>query len=605
MNDAKKIVKAKMVGWYDPGQLARTAVQVLISTIFGRHADRRLFESLSNKHGSAAPPPVPTEIKGAAAQSVSPVDKPYYDASAMTGDEFWFDYIADVGDGFNSTYTMAYHVSESTLQLDGEETKRGEILIFGGDEVYPIASAENYKNNLIGPYSMAFARPKNKSDEPAAPVVFAVPGNHDWYDSLAGFSFNFMENHFGGERWFAGWRAKQERSYFAVKLPAGWWLFGTDMQLSSSLDTPQMEYFYDLVRNEVKDGERIILCNAEPHWITQEMYRGNPAFDNENIGFFEGNILKRKASVFIAGDRHYYRRHEEITDGESKRHRIVAGGGGAFLHPTHKEAVATVGLKPKYELKASFPAQSTSAWLGWWNLLFPLWNWKFGLLTGALYVLTSWAFLSPIGQYGLSGFTTALGIVLWRPVEQPMAFFWLAAIFGGFVLFTDTVSRAFRWVAGPLHGVAHLAGVFFVSWAVSHNVDATPGHSPADWTWLQLLIGTLLIFIGGGVVGPFIMGIYLFISLNIFGRHHNEAFSAIKIEDYKNFVRFKIERDGDLVIYPIGVKKVMKHWPDDLKPGVRATPTKLTNDNLPFLIEGPIRCVKPLANAPGKEQTTP
>src|SRR3954467_6959691 len=43
----KVIDPAPMVGWYDPGQLAQTAIQVAISTIFGRNADFRNTEALA------------------------------------------------------------------------------------------------------------------------------------------------------------------------------------------------------------------------------------------------------------------------------------------------------------------------------------------------------------------------------------------------------------------------------------------------------------------------------------------------------------------------------------------------------------------------------
>ena len=33
------------------------------------------------------------------------------------------------------------------------------------------------------------------------------------------------------------------------------------------------------------------------------------------------------------------------------------------------------------------------------------------------------------------------------------------------------------------------------------------------------------------------MGVYLLISLNVFGRHSEEAFSGLRIEDYKHFLR--------------------------------------------------------------------
>ncbi len=126
---AKKTIKRHaMVGWYDPKQLGKTAVEVLLSTIFGRHADKRIMQALADP-GSLT-------------------DKCYYEVVGKSDKEYWFDYISDVGDGFNSTYTMAYHITRPTLSLatrnDGaqaeaakprHETPRGEMLIFGGDEV--------------------------------------------------------------------------------------------------------------------------------------------------------------------------------------------------------------------------------------------------------------------------------------------------------------------------------------------------------------------------------------------------------------------------------------------------------------------------------------
>src|SRR6185436_15005925 len=43
----KVIDPADMVGWYDPGQLMRTGVEVFFSTLFGRHSDFRLMEALT------------------------------------------------------------------------------------------------------------------------------------------------------------------------------------------------------------------------------------------------------------------------------------------------------------------------------------------------------------------------------------------------------------------------------------------------------------------------------------------------------------------------------------------------------------------------------
>jgi len=57
----------------------------------------------------------------------------------------------------------------------------------------------------------------------------------------------------------------------------------------------------------------------------------------------------------------------------------------------------------------------------------------------------------------------------------------------------------------------------------------------------------------GYLLGPTLLGVYLLASLNWWQVNQNEAFSALRIQDYKNFLRFCIKRDGSLVIYPIGV----------------------------------------------------
>src|SRR6185295_8164743 len=208
------------------------------------------------------------------------------------------------------------------------ETKRGEILIFGGDEVYPTASREVYNERLVAPYETAL-----RNSPEACPHVFALPGNHDWYDSLVAFTRLFT-----ARPWFAGWRTRQKRSYFALKLPHNWWLLGTDVQLGSDIDKPQMQYFERLVsemkKQSAETGEesRIILCHAEPHWIRAAQYGGlDPNYNESNLKLLEKRLGKGVA-VFIAGDLHHYRRHEAEDKSTQK---ITAGGGGAFLHPTH------------------------------------------------------------------------------------------------------------------------------------------------------------------------------------------------------------------------------------------------------------------------------
>src|SRR5262245_43847940 len=134
----KVIDPAEMVGWYDPGQLAQTAVQVAISTIFGRNADYRTTEALA----------VPEPDDAAGSVALEPTAEGYFDYSAT--DKLWMDYIADTGDGWHSTYSVAYYVAQPELKVPGveESMPRGEILIFGGDEVYPTSSRPVYRQRL-------------------------------------------------------------------------------------------------------------------------------------------------------------------------------------------------------------------------------------------------------------------------------------------------------------------------------------------------------------------------------------------------------------------------------------------------------------------------
>src|SRR4029453_12483684 len=99
----------------------------------------------------------------------------------------WIDYVSDTGDGWNSTYAVAKTVAGAELRLerpDGgtEITRRGSLPILGGDAVYPVASRAAYKRRLVAPFEAAL-----KDTPTPSPLVRAVPGNHDWYDSLVSF----------------------------------------------------------------------------------------------------------------------------------------------------------------------------------------------------------------------------------------------------------------------------------------------------------------------------------------------------------------------------------------------------------------------------------
>lgn len=431
-----------MVGWFDPGQLMQTAVQVFVSTIFGRHADHRLIEAVTQAHETERPARYPAEG-----------DDP---------EEFWFDYTADVGDGWNSTYAVAFWISREQLDLrDGSgsvhRTRRGRFLVLGGDEVYPTASRRAYEERLRAPYETALRKAT------PSPHVFAIPGNHDWYDSLASFSRFFM----GGKN-LGAWQTRQRRSYFAIHLPHRWWLLGIDVQLGSDVDVMQERYFRDVALHHIKAGDRIILCTAEPEWVNEKIYANiDEAYAESTLRHFERTVLKpHHVSVFVAGDLHHYRRHEEVCrDGKPPRQKITAGGGGAFLHPTHNAGVdkLTAGGRT-YTRECAYPDENLSTRLCFGNLLFPLRNPKFIGLAGMVYLFTALSMRMEIPPPD-ADWTWAAKKTCWQYFESASFTFWVVSLLGGFVMFTDTHSRLYRWAGGLLHGCTHLLATFVLGWS--------------------------------------------------------------------------------------------------------------------------------------------
>ena len=46
----------------------------------------------------------------------------------------------------------------------------------------------------------------------------------------------------------------------------------------------------------------------------------------------------------------------------------------------------------------------------------------------------------------------------------------------------------------------------------------------------------------------------------MFGRHANEAYSSLRIQDYKQWLRLRIDGAGALTIHAIGIDRVPRRW---------------------------------------------
>jgi hypothetical protein len=448
-----------MVSWYDPRLLARVGIRTLVSSVFGQYADQRLMQAVTDTAEDQ-------ELVGRYDYCSTANSDPSKCLAMDAAGAYWIDYVADVGEGFEPTYAIAYLMAQDSLEVRGAgKLKHGDILIMGGDQCYPQATREDYRSRLLLPFNWAYTVPEPRRK------LFAIPGNHDWYDGLTAFDSLFCSSrdklsHAKGNI-IGGWQCQQHRSYWAIRLPYNWWIWGADIQFSKYLDTAQVNYF-ERVAEQMGANDNLIICLAEPSWLLADLQG-----QDEEENFFKITTIARKRGArivaVIAGDWHNYNRYYAH---ELDIHFVTSGGGGAFLHPTHvlRNAISVrwpehpdgfeattaqaTGVRPgeawtakQYDIRLKrntkaatgiveqavqdvedalepferqplgfrkkrspikpqapkcYPDKGRSYLLSLGNVFFPFFNPAFAIGIGIVYWLITWQFQNLVGQYRIS-----------------------------------------------------------------------------------------------------------------------------------------------------------------------------------------------------------
>ena len=510
----------RAVPWLNPRLLAGTGVRTVFSDLFGAYLDKREMQAVlgENRHE-------------------------YSDA-----DELWLDYTADVGDGFDATYSIASLIARPRLTVPGPagstlELPRGDVLLLGGDQVYPTASGKAYGDRWKGPYKAALP-----VKSPDTPDLYALPGNHDWYDGLTAFLRLFAQGDCIG-----GWQTRQQRSYFALELPHRWWLFAIDTQLDVYIDKPQLRYFTTAAKDLMPDN-RVIVCAPRPTWVIS--HQSPDAYDS--LDYFIRTIVEptgARVPIMLSGDAHHYARYSGAGPDGRGRELITCGGGGAYLvgtaHLPGRIAVpppATLTRRASspqsYELASTFPTPGQSRALRWrifWRL--PTRNPGLLVLLGLMQTLLMFALRTAHGRW----------------LNAPIAVA-VAAVLTGTILFATVTAldrtKVRHWVAALLHAVPHV----LLGLAGTAVWTALPlSQLPNPWSILLAIVvyGPVI-----AVLDSWIVGIYLIVA-GRFQVNVNELYAGLGIEDVKSFLRLHIARDGSLFIHPIAVDVVATRWRAD------------------------------------------
>jgi Calcineurin-like phosphoesterase len=535
------------VGWLQPVQLSGTALRVLLSHLFGAYLDKRELQNT--------------------------LPERTYDEGGDR-DELWLDFVADLGDGFDPTYTVAYLLGRPSLTVDGHELPRGKVLMMGGDEVYPTASTQAYEDRTKGPYKAALPC----ADGGDQPQLYALPGNHDWYDGLTAFLRLFAKNETDS---IGAWVNAQARSYFAISLPHRWWLLAIDTQFGAYLDDPQLRYFHD-VAARFGPEDRIILCSPTPGWVEAE---GDPsAYDA--IDYFMRTVLEPTGAtvkLMLSGDLHHYARYRGPD-----RDLITCGGGGAYLYATHRLPEQIPVPPPDsrsrkqspikdYTLQSTYPtkARSRRYALGIFTRTLAQ-NPSFMLLLGAVHMLYALALVEQFSHP--SGVTQRLFSI-------PVGIMGVAMLAGTtfFAMPQNGVRRPRHWLFGTGHGIVHIGLGTLGAWLWLHLPFT-------GWVWPLPVVAAVVVYLPlSGLVATELFCLYLLLASSA-GVNLNELFASQSIVDSKCFLRLHFERDGSLTIYPIAIDRVGRQWV--ARPDARRASDPWIEPTSPIgtrLIEQPIR----------------
>ena len=483
-------------------------------------------------------------------------------ASGLKNDEFWFDFIADTGDGFDSTTSVFYALTRDSLSIGDKDLQRGKMLIVGGDLVYPEGSEESYSDRFKAPIRTVF--PSGTSSETT--YLVSTPGNHDWYDGLSSYLRLMCQ-----QKKIGNYTTVQNRSYFAYSVFNNVHILGLDNQLLGDLDIPQVNYFSDFA-SKLPQGENIkhsfILIVAEPYWYGYSFNDRHKRRQRMDSMEYIIDTVKRalptnpnvEFRVVMTGDIHHYARYAN----KNEMTLITSGGGGAFKHMTSKlESSITIPDLNKrtppiaadnYQLKNKSFDDCTSKWHAAKNLLFPILNPRF---TGLVFTLFALIALS-LGVYSIG----AQNMSWWQKIILSSA----VPLFFGLILKSVESPESSTKTKATFYASAFslLSMTFYlnfnllqISYENCIQCELNKYFSECNWIqshdWIHFLAFIAkCAFIA--LSNTLLFGIYLYIQYQFLGRNLTEASSSNVIQGYNHFIRCKINKEF-LEFYVIGLKK--------------------------------------------------
>src|SRR6185369_16941370 len=131
----------------------------------------------------------PASLTKGVARVIDPAAREGDSITAALGRDLFIDYVADTGDDVEISRAVAELIVRE-YQVPGPDDRgeltlpRGDILLFGGDTAYPVATATEIEARLLLPWNAVFEAHHDGKKR----ALLGIPGNHDWFDGLDGFA---------------------------------------------------------------------------------------------------------------------------------------------------------------------------------------------------------------------------------------------------------------------------------------------------------------------------------------------------------------------------------------------------------------------------------
>jgi uncharacterized membrane protein HdeD (DUF308 family) len=322
-------------------------------------------------------------------------------------DDFTFLVLGDTGEGGAAQHSLR----DQYLSLGRRPDVK--FLVISSDVIYPSGAMADYESKFYLPFK-GFSKP-----------IYAIPGNHDWYDALEGFAANFLEADAARACMHARVEADQRlttttdgridglirqaarlRREFGVS--TGWQrgpffelqserfaLIAVDTGVLRRVDTKQWQWLKEAL--ERSRGKFIFVIPGHPlyaggryqggddepiagEWVAQDASVGGRPRRAEFEPFAAIHRLLREheVAVVMAGDTHYFEHYQEGYQSGGRTltmYHFVNGGGGAYisigtpLDWPSKPAVPDCAFFPRTDFLIAKLNRETPAWKE------PLWQW--------------------------------------------------------------------------------------------------------------------------------------------------------------------------------------------------------------------------------------